>query len=166
MDPSQQTERIPEILFIDDNPADSDLVEEAFRQYEVPARFDKVTSGARALAQLRAAADDGRPLPDLVLLDVNLPLMDGHEILRAIRADPRLRDLQVVMLSSSDRRGDIEHAEALDAASYVIKPSNWDEYLVLVRGFQQRLKRREAETEADPLAPPDDLRALQDPDGN
>lgn len=157
---------VPEILFVDDNLGDSELVEEAFRQYEVEARFRKVETGREALAVLREAAEHGHPLPDLVLLDVNLPQMSGHEVLREIRSDPALRDVEVVMLSASDRRRDIEESEALHAASYVIKPSNWDEYLVLVRSFQQRLKKREAESSdtaptPEPLRRPGTLKGLE-----
>jgi CheY-like chemotaxis protein len=160
----------PEILFVDDNPADCELVEEAFRQYEVAARFTKIDSGPKALADLRGRAAAGRSLPELVLLDVNLPVMDGHEVLRQIRSDASLGELQVVMLSSSDRRRDIERSEQLHATSYVIKPSNWDEYLVLVRSFEQRLKRKEAHAlhvpaeapgdEPSPLTPPSTLPGL------
>jgi CheY-like chemotaxis protein len=153
---------VPEILFVDDNPGDSDLVEEAFRQYEVEARFRKVDSGQKALDVLRDAAEAGHPLPDLVLLDVNLPVMSGHQVLSEIRSDPRLRDVEVVMLSASDRRKDIEESERLHATSYVIKPTEWDEYLVLVRSFQQRLKQREAEPEPPPLEPPPVLKALRE----
>jgi two-component system response regulator len=152
-------EHVPEILFVDDNPGDSELVEEAFRQYAVEARFRKVEDGQKALEVLRGAAEAGNPLPDLVLLDVNLPVKSGHEVLREIRADPKLRDVEVVMLSASERRRDIEESERLHAASYVIKPSDWDEYLVMVRSFQQRLKKKEAEANA--LAPPQPLKALE-----
>ena len=133
---------LPEILFVDDNPAESELVEEAFRQYEMAVTVRKVDTGPKALAYLRETAASGGRLPDLVLLDLNLPLISGHEVLKTIRADPLLKDLQVVILSSSDRRHDIEKSEALQATAYVIKPTHWDEYLVLVRSFQQRLKQR------------------------
>jgi CheY-like chemotaxis protein len=152
---------VPEILFVDDNPGDSELIEEAFRQYDVPARFHKVGTGARALDFLHETVRDGAPLPDLVLLDVNLPVMSGHEVLRAIRADPALKDLEVVMISSSERRRDIEASEALEASSYLIKPANWDEYLVLVRAFEQRLKQRDTRREPGPLDPPPPLKGLQ-----
>src|SRR5262245_29298641 len=124
---------VPEILVVDDNPADCELVEEAFRHYEVEARFRRVEDGPRALELLHGAVRTGDALPDLVLLDVNLPSMSGHEVLRQLRSNPALRDLEVVMLSSSERRRDIEQSEALRAVSYVIKPRDWDEYLVLVR---------------------------------
>jgi len=133
---------VPEILFVDDNPSESELVEEAFRHYQMPVSLRKVDTGPKALAYLHSTLEAGGKLPDLVLLDLNLPLLSGHEVLQSIRADARLKDLPVVILSSSDRRHDIERSEALGATSYVIKPTHWDEYLVLVRSFQQRLKQR------------------------
>ncbi len=145
---------LPEIMFVDDNPGDSELVQEAFRQYEVKARFTLIDNGNKALALLTSRLESGEPLPALVLLDVNLPVKSGHDVLRDIRLDPRMHDLQVIMLSSSERRKDIERSEQLQATSYVIKPSNWDEYLVLVRSFEQRIKRRELPIETSVTPPP------------
>ncbi len=154
MDPVPETPHLPEILFVDDNPGDSELVEEAFKQYEVPVRFHKVDSGAKALEFLSQRAASGEALPDLVLLDVNLPAMNGHQVLQRIRADPALAEVSVVMLSSSERRKDIEASEALKAESYVIKPTNWDEYLVLVRSFEQRMAaKREHPLQTPPTLP-------------
>jgi two-component system, chemotaxis family, response regulator Rcp1 len=147
---------LPEILFVDDNPGDSELVEEAFRQYDVPVRFHKVETGAQALGYLSERASSGEPLPDLVLLDVNLPAMNGHEVLQRIRSDPALADITVVMLSSSERRRDIEASERLEADSYLIKPANWDEYVVLVRSFEQRVASKREQ----PLQQPPRLSGL------
>ncbi|MBA2481938.1 MAG: response regulator [Planctomycetes bacterium] len=147
-------DQVPEILFVDDNPGDSELVEEAFRQYEVPVRFHKVSTGPQALAFLSQRSGSGEALPDLVLLDVNLPAMNGHQVLERIRADPALADIAVIMLSTSELPRDIAASERLKADSYVIKPVNWDEYLVLVRSFEQRIAaKREQPLQAPPKLP-------------
>ena len=157
---------LPTVLFVDDNPGDIELVAEAFRQYGVPVRFLSCATGQEALRLLGDAVAQGQPLPAMVLLDVNLPVLSGHEVLARIRADPALAALPVVMISSSDRRIDIERSEALAATSYVIKPMHWDEYVVLVRAFEQRLRQQQQPQQAalSPLTPPPLLPGLQDED--
>lgn len=157
---------LPTVLFVDDNPGDIELVAEAFRQYGVPVRFRACATGQEALQLLHTAVAQGEPLPAMVLLDVNLPVLSGHEVLARIRGDPALAALPVVMLSSSDRRIDIERSEALAATSYVIKPTHWDEYVVLVRAFEQRLRQQQEPPQhvASPLTPPPLLPGLQDDD--
>jgi CheY-like chemotaxis protein len=77
------------------------------------------------------------PQPDLVFLDLNLPKIDGHEVLRTMKADPRLRRIPVVVVSSSDSNGDIEQAYDEQASTYVTKPADLDLYFTAIRAVKE-----------------------------
>ncbi len=120
------------ILLVEDEPADAHLVRFALRENRVQADVVHVLDGREALAYLRregppfAAADR----PDLILLDLNMPRMDGLEFLSAVKQDPLLRDIPVVVLSTSDAERDVFNAYRLGAAGYVAKSSSVSELIV------------------------------------
>lgn len=121
------------ILLVEDNPADARLVREALTEGGVIATLHWVPSGEDALRHLRPRdpqAAAGRP--DLVLLDLNLPGLNGHELLAEIKGDPALLRIPVVVLTSSANPSDVLAAYGAHANAYLIKPEDYDEFLSLV----------------------------------
>ena len=128
-----------DILLVEDNPDDVELTRLAFAEAGEPHRLHVVSDGAEAvdylLARGRHADRDGADLPALVLLDLNLPRLDGHEVLQAIRADAGTRCLPVVALTTSIEPSDVDRAYALGANSYIQKPVEFDRFVEVVRQF-------------------------------
>jgi CheY-like chemotaxis protein len=123
-----------EILLVEDNPDDVELTIDAFRECGSPHRIHVVENGVDALAFLRREGDHGcAPTPDLVLLDLNLPKQSGYEVLEAIRRDPALGRIPVVILTSSAADSDMQRSVELQANGYVTKPLDLDDYLRVVR---------------------------------
>jgi CheY-like chemotaxis protein len=117
---------VQRILLVEDNPGDAQLVRMAFAEALASARVSVVTDGEAALARLR---EEGPP--DLLLLDLNLPGLTGHEVLESIRADTALRRLPVVVLSSSDAEADVTRSYELGANSHIAKPGDVDALFAL-----------------------------------
>ncbi len=118
------------ILLVEDDPGDVVLVREAFEHDKVRNELRVASDGVYALEQLR---DPDQSVPDLILLDLNLPRMDGRELLAEIRADPRLTRIPVVVLTTSDAEGDILRSYELHANAYVTKPVDLQRFLTVVR---------------------------------
>jgi chemotaxis family two-component system response regulator Rcp1 len=116
------------ILLVEDNPADARLVREAVAENDIDATLHCAADGAQALAWLRAA----QPLPDLVLLDLNLPGLGGKEVLREMKADPALKRIPVVVLTSSAAPQDVFDAYDAHVNSYMVKPNDFDAFLAMV----------------------------------
>jgi CheY-like chemotaxis protein len=122
-----------DILLVEDNPADARLVREALAEHEVPASLHWVTSGEEALNYLRPQTMDlASKMPDLVLLDLNLPGLNGHEVLAEIKSDPALKRIPVLVLTSSANPSDVLAAYGDHANAYLIKPEEFDAFLNLV----------------------------------
>ncbi|MBX6771275.1 MAG: response regulator [Chloroflexi bacterium] len=126
-----------EILLIEDNPGDVRLTIEALRDGKVRNHLNVVTDGVEALLYLRrqgryAAA----PRPDLILLDLNLPRKDGREVLAEIKADPHLRSIPVVILTTSQADQDILKSYELNANCYITKPVDLDQFIAVVRSIE------------------------------
>jgi CheY-like chemotaxis protein len=123
------------ILLVEDNPSDEALTLRALKKNSVGSDVVVVRDGAEALDYLLAHRDmsDLRALPQLVLLDLNLPKIDGLEVLRRIRADERTRLLPVVILTSSGEERDLVGGYGLGANSYVRKPVDFVEFADAVR---------------------------------
>lgn len=116
------------ILLVEDNAGDVDLIRDTL-QHVVARRLDitLVSDGAEAVEYLfrrRSSSDDEMRLPDLVLLDLNLPKMTGHEVLSEVRTSTDLRALPIVVVTSSDAMRDIVTSYSLGANSYVTKPGD------------------------------------------
>ena len=123
-----------EILLVEDNPGDARLTVEAFREAQVPNHLTVVPNGVDALAYLRQqGAYAGVLLPDLILLDLNLPKMDGREVLAEIKTDPHLMSTPVIILTTSASQDDITRAYASHANCYVTKPVDLDQFLRVVQ---------------------------------
>ena len=129
--------RTPIILLVDDNPGDIELTREAFREVGLAAEFLIAESGVDAMDILRRRAPhDAAPRPDFVLLDLNLPRLDGRDVLREMKEDADLRRIPVVILTTSNRRQDVEQCYALFANSYIVKPAQWDSFLKIVKSLE------------------------------
>jgi CheY-like chemotaxis protein len=112
-----------EILLVDDNPADLDLTIDALAQSSWPSRVSSVLDGVEAMAYLRREGKHtSATRPHLVLLDLNLPRKDGRAVLSDMKSDPALRQIPVVIFSTSRAAKDIERSYELGANSYVSKP--------------------------------------------
>ena len=118
-----------EVLLVEDNPGDVRLVQEGLRAIGMDCGISVAEDGDRALQRLH---DEARPLPDLVLLDLNLTRVDGRRVLTEIKRDPRLRHVPVVVLTSSDAERDIAAAFDLHANAYVKKPGNLAAFLDVI----------------------------------
>jgi CheY-like chemotaxis protein len=122
------------ILLVEDNAGDAVLLREAFNSFGIDQDIEVVTDGERALAALsNYEALDAAGRPDLVLLDLNLPGLNGKEVLSSIRNNPTFQTLPVIVLSSSSAATDIADAYALRANAYVVKPTEMSGYLDMVR---------------------------------
>ena len=112
-----------DILLVEDNPGDVMLVREALSDLGAPGALHVVNDGGEALAFLgRDGGHADAPVPDLIILDLNLPVLDGREVLREIKAHPDWRRIPVAVLSSSESETDIRSSYALHANCYVVKP--------------------------------------------
>ncbi len=126
-----------EILLVEDNPGDVDLTLKALKTGRVKNNISVVGDGEQAMAFLRRTAHRAEaPRPDLIFLDLNLPKMDGKEVLASIKADPELRDIPVVVLTSSAEERDIIESYRLQANCYVTKPVDLEQFLSVVRSIE------------------------------
>jgi two-component system, chemotaxis family, response regulator Rcp1 len=128
----------PEILMVDDNPADIDLTSEVLAQSEAHFHVNAVNDGAEALSYLRRQGKYARaPMPDLVVLDLNLPRKDGCEVLSSIKADPALAKIPVVIFTTSQANSDITRSYKLGANCYLKKPGNLPEFVAVVQSMAE-----------------------------
>ena len=122
------------MLLVEDDPAAARLTSEALRDALVPNAIHLVIDGEAALDFLtRNPPFEDAPRPDLVLLDLNLPKIDGRELLAQIKSDPALTDIPVVVLTSSDNPKDVQDVYRLHGSCFITKPSELDEYFSSIR---------------------------------
>jgi len=132
---------IVEVLLIEDNPRDAEITLRALRKRNVANSVVHVKDGQEALDWLRgkgayATRDPGHP-PKVVLLDLKLPKLDGLDVLRAIRADPRTQFVPVVVLTSSQEERDVVATYKLGVNSYIVKPVDFDSFSAAVAELGQ-----------------------------
>jgi len=125
-----------EILLVEDNPADVRLAQEALREGKITSNLSCVSNGVEALAYLRREGNyQDSPRPDIILLDLNLPQIDGFAVLTEIKDDPDLRTIPVVVLTTSSNPDDILRAYELHASFYIKKPADLDEFVNAMHSF-------------------------------
>ena len=125
-----------EVLLVEDDPGDVLMTQEAFADYKIANRLNVVSNGEDAISYMRKRdrfAD--ATTPDLVLLDLNLPRRDGREVLQDIKADPELRRIPVVILTTSEAEEDVISAYDLHANAYVRKPVDFEQFVAAVRAI-------------------------------
>jgi CheY-like chemotaxis protein len=120
------------IMLVEDDPADAMLVEEALVDGVEDRSLVQVPDGVAALEHLR---DPDRPRPDLIVLDLNMPRMNGAEMLKILKDDEELRAIPVVILTTSAANEDISSAYATHASAYVVKPVNLDDFINAVQNI-------------------------------
>jgi two-component system, chemotaxis family, response regulator Rcp1 len=126
-----------EILLVEDNPADVRLTREALKEGKVRNNLHVARDGVEALEFLRQEGQFGDAVrPDLILLDLNLPKRDGRQVLEEIKSDSSLRQIPVVILTSSQAEQDIAKAYDLHANCYVSKPVDLDQFIKVVRSIE------------------------------
>ncbi len=126
-----------EILLVEDNPMDVDLTRETLAYAKIRNRLHVVNDGEKALAFLRREEPyQDAVRPDVVLLDLNLPRKDGREVLATIKADPELRTIPVVVLTSSSAETDVVRSYNLGANCYVTKPVDLEQFASVVRTIE------------------------------
>lgn len=122
----------PEVLLVEDNPGDVRLVEEALQ--ETAGSLHITRDGREALQFLRQEDEfDDAPQPDIVLLDLNLPKVDGAQVLEEIRSDPALEGIRVVIITSARERDVDLDREAGDEDAFITKPADPDEFISVVQ---------------------------------
>jgi len=123
-----------QVLLVEDSPAAALLTQEAMRDPRVPNRIHVVADGDEALRFLyREPPHDDAPRPDLILLDLNLPKVDGRDVLAKIKTDGNLKDIPVVVLTCSGNPRDVEHVYRHQAAGYITKHADLDKYFTAIR---------------------------------
>jgi chemotaxis family two-component system response regulator Rcp1 len=126
-----------EILLVEDNPGDVLLTREALGEGRVPNRVTVARDGVEALAMLRRqGAHAAAPRPDLILLDLNLPLKDGREVLEEIKADSDLQRIPILILTTSKADPDVRAAYQHHANSYLVKPVDLEQFVALMRAIE------------------------------
>ena len=126
-----------EILLVEDNPGDERLTREALKEGKVYSNLHWVKDGVEALEFLRKQGKyAGKPRPDIVLLDLNLPKKDGREVLQEIKNDDALKRIPVVILTTSKAEEDVLKTYNLHANCYVTKPVDLDRFITVVRSIE------------------------------
>jgi|SRR5580658_317476 two-component system, chemotaxis family, response regulator Rcp1 len=135
-DKSEGKDRSIDVLLVEDSPGDVRLTQEAFREANVSVHLHVACDGVEAMAFLRregAYAD--APRPDLALLDLNMPRMDGRQVLAHIKEDSSLKTIPTVILTTSEAESDIVKSYQLQANCYLCKPVQWEAFENLVKSI-------------------------------
>lgn len=128
-----------QVLVVEDDPGDVELIRSAFAEHSIASTLHHVGDGADALAYLRR---QGRfasaPRPDLILLDLNMPRVDGRQVLDAVKADDDLKSIPTIVFTTSSSTADVVFSYAAHANAFVTKPNDWSDYervVIAIRNF-------------------------------
>jgi two-component system, chemotaxis family, response regulator Rcp1 len=125
-----------EILLVEDNSGDARLMREALLGFNNSIRLHVATDGVEALAFLNRDGEYVRaPRPDLIVLDLNMPKLDGRELLARVKADAKLKTIPVVVLSASQAETDVVKSYQLQASCYLSKPGEFNEFEQLIKSI-------------------------------
>jgi len=126
-----------EILLVEDAPGDVRLTFEAFKKATIDVHLSSVKDGAEALDYLyKKGGYSNAKRPDLILLDLNIPKVNGHEVLAQVKSDPQLKRIPVVVLTSSKNDDDVRRAYDAHANCYLIKPGDLKDFFSLIRAIE------------------------------
>ena len=129
-----ETSHAIEILLLEDEVADAYLIKIALREYNISARLHHVLDGREGLGFLQ---QQNTPCPDLILLDLNMPRMNGYEFLTAIKKDEQFKNIPIVVLTTSDVESDVLRSYQLGAASYITKPTGLDQFMSVIHKISE-----------------------------
>jgi CheY-like chemotaxis protein len=121
------------ILLVEDDPDDVELLKVAFEENEILIQLIEITQGHKVLSYLQEAII----LPDIIVLDLNLPKMHGRDVLSEIKSIPEYRDVPVIILTTSSAKTDIDFCMANGASEYIVKPVTMKEYSKIVKAIVQ-----------------------------
>ena len=121
------------ILLVEDNPGDARLAVEALTEGKITNNISVVQDGVEAIDFLR---DENNQRPDLIFLDLNLPKMNGKEVLAIIKNDPKLKRIPVIILTTSDADQDISATYDLQANCYITKPVGFDQFIEVIQSVE------------------------------
>lgn len=128
--------RPAEILVVDDNDNDAELMRLAFKRAKLAVGMHRVVDGEQCMAFLRKQPPfEKAPEPDLIFLDLNMPRMDGREVMQELLKDERLRHLPVIVMTSSDADADVLASYKLRCSSYIVKPIGFENFAQLIRSL-------------------------------
>ena len=126
-----------EILLVEDNPGDLRLTIEGLNESKVRNNLHVARDGVEAMEFLRREGQHAGPVrPDLILLDLNLPRMDGREVLSEIKSDPKLKTIPVVVLTTSRAEQDVLRSYELQANCYITKPVDLEQFITVVKSIE------------------------------
>jgi chemotaxis family two-component system response regulator Rcp1 len=126
------------ILLVEDSPSDAELAVQAFKQSKTANEITVITDGKEALLYLRKKGKYAVAVrPDLILLDLNLPKLDGHAVLKEIKQDESLMSIPVVILTTSEDEKDIAEAYRLQASAFITKPVDFVKFISVAKDIQQ-----------------------------
>ena len=126
------------ILLIEDNPGDVRLTQEAFKAGKKDITLEVVSDGVEALDFLKNQGPyAGKPRPDLILLDLNLPKWDGREVLKKIKSDPEFRSIPIVVLTTSNAKSDVMKSYDLHANCFISKPIDFDNFFNIIHKIEE-----------------------------
>jgi len=126
------------VLLVEDDPGDVLIAREALQAAKLDTRLDVVSDGVQAMEFLRKQGEYAdRERPDLILLDLNLPRMSGHEVLAEVKADPELRRIPIVVLTTSTSVDDVMKSYDLHANVYVAKPVDFNAFAQVVKKIDE-----------------------------
>ena len=129
--------RAVEVLLVEDNSGDVRLAQEVFKEGNVRNSLNVAWNGEEALAFLHREGNfTHAPRPDIILLDLNLPRKDGREVLAQIKADPDLKLIPVIVLTTSEAESDLIQSYKLHANCYIVKPSSLDEFINVMKSIE------------------------------
>lgn len=132
------TELSVEIMLVEDNPGDIRLITELFKEIDIENQVNVACDGEQALMMLHKEGKfTTTRLPDLILLDLNLPKIDGKEVLREIKTDNRLMYIPVIILTTSREEKDIIETYSYNANSFITKPVDLDSFIKIIKSIQE-----------------------------
>lgn len=124
------------VLLVEDNDNDAELTRLGFRKGRLSVDLHHVQDGEQCMAFLRREGDYANaPAPDLVLLDLNMPRMDGREVLETISQDEALKHIPIIVLTSSEADSDVLASYQLQCKSYIVKPINFENFTRMIQGL-------------------------------
>lgn len=130
------TDRILRLLVIEDSPSDVRLLEEALRENKIACEMVVACDGVEGLSHLKRVCRGEMARPDLIILDLNLPRKNGREVLAEVKTSPDLRQIPVLVMTSSRSADDVTEAYTLNANCYISKPFDLDEYIQIFRSIE------------------------------